>query len=227
MSLSAAYDRKDPTQPRFHWLAKPDPDATKAAGAPRYRNVPMVEIVIPGDNRTRIVREVQDKDRERWPDQWERFSGGAVMQIEGTPLSEWPQITVAQVEDMRQQNVLTVEQLANVADHLLPRLGMGARDLQNKARIWLGIAADQGKAVETITAQGKQIADLSRRNSDLESMIQGLALQIEQLRSAQSGTAPMDIDGVLDGNEGVALQPAPRRGPGRPRKPAAEDHEAA
>ena len=92
------------------------------------------------------------------------------------------------------------------------------------------IAADQGKAVETITAQGKQIADLSRRNADLESMIQGLALQIEQLRAAQSGSPtphPMDIDGVLEGNDGVALQPAPRRGPGRPRKLATEDHEAA
>ena len=235
------HKRIDPTVARFFFHAKENPAKSRQEGRPVFDQIEYVEITIPGDSRTRLVRAVTDVDRRRWPDLYARFKeAGEAQPVEGTPLEQWPQITVSQIAEMKAQHVYTVEQLANVADHLLHRLGLGARALQTKAREWLALGEDKGRAVEKILQQGEELSAALRRISDLEGQVRELASECAiHKATAEQATAALehyaallqqhgipiggipqvtvpavsaDPDGVLQGVDMNAVVPAPKRG---------------
>jgi hypothetical protein len=118
-------------------------------GRPIYEDQPHIEIRFPGDTKRVIVRPVKmvsdplsPSDPERFPVAWERFKAQQEPAHNGTPLEEWPQIRKAQVFELKALHIHTVEQLASVPDSTLHNVGMGGRELRDKAKAWLDRAAD-------------------------------------------------------------------------------------
>lgn len=97
-------------------------------GRPVWADVDFVKIFVPGDPTTVIDTPVREEHKKRFPLHWAHYQnshGGDTKEI-GTPLADWPRLSVAQVEELRALKFYTVEAVANASDAALQRIGMVA-----------------------------------------------------------------------------------------------------
>lgn len=127
-------------------------------GRPIYEEREFVRIMIPGDRLSSPVERVSDEHKTRWPAEYKAFKDGLETPVEGVPLREWPQVNHSRVKELAHFNIHTVEQLAGVSDAHLNNLGMGARELRERAKLFLEVAAKGTGPLDR----------LMRRNEDLE-----------------------------------------------------------
>lgn len=89
--------------------------------------VDYVRMMVPGD--TLSIRETpaMPHHKQRFPQQWSRYvltkTGGAGQQ-DGVPLSEWPLLGVAQIEELRAKKFFTVDNIAHASDNNIQSVGM-------------------------------------------------------------------------------------------------------
>jgi hypothetical protein len=141
--------------------------------------------------------------------------------IQGTPIRNWPLLTPAQIENMTRLNVLAVEDLATANEQTLAGIGIGARELKQKAIDWLSMKQNEGPVIEQLNSfrinfeeLQKQVRDLQERNERLErdnSVLQRrpyngqseppmAADPLSQLAAARSGGPDNDFNDIkLDG----------------------------
>jgi hypothetical protein len=101
---------------KFTIEAQKNDAKTIEEGRPIFEDKEWISIMAPG-SRNEVRREARMADKERFPRHYAAFQNRQDQQInEGTPLTEWTGVTRSQVEEMRFWNILTVEQLAAVAD---------------------------------------------------------------------------------------------------------------
>ena len=189
----------------FFMLTQDDPAATVQAGHAVFRDVPHARWWKRGINSNSTQCPISRLPR-LYPHIWhacearyQAWSKGYDDPQEGTPLRQWPGIGRGQAETLRGLHIFTVEELAQVTDAGLDRVGMGARQLRERARAWLSAAQDTGRAAE-------RIAQVEAENSRLKAALAQQAADVAELREA------------LD-----RLQPRPGRPRGRPRKDRGED----
>lgn len=158
---------------QFYMESLHDEEASAEQGRPIFVDKEFIKIIPVGDKNTVVCRPVKldydagtPPDPERWPNQYQQFKNQQVQVNEGTPLEQWPILTKSQVMTFKAVNVHTVEQLVAVSDGNLANLGMGARELQDKAKAFLEKAAN-----------GSDVTKLLARISDLEKIIEGLKNQ--------------------------------------------------
>ena len=169
-----------------------DKKRTEALNRPAYRTVDMVQIIIPGDNTTMVDRRVKPGDQERWPRQWEAYKQMTEYVPEGTLIDNWTRLTRGQVEDLKYNRIYTVEQLAELSDEHLQRLGLGARRMREHARAFLDAAktgAPAAKLVEENERLKNQISLLTNQMSQLTTQMEVLA--------KKAGEDSSDIDNPL------------------------------
>lgn len=182
---------------------------SEQAGRPVYKDVPYVKIHIPGDKNNVVVQPVDDLTKQRFPTQWEKFEKGLVQSPTGTPLEQWPQLTVSQVAEFKAVNVQTVEQLAELADAFAGRF-MGGHDLKRKAAAFLAVAKDTAEAQRLATEN----AELKGNVTNLQGDVSRLSAQVEALMAAQSqkvSTEPPSAQ-PLKGQHGSQRTPANQAG---------------
>lgn len=148
-----------------------DDAASRDANRPIFKMVPYIKIMIPGDKDTIIHRPVREGDKTRFAKAYLAFQAGQ-SQVQGFPLSEWPKITRAQVEELKYFNIRTVEDLANVSDSQTHKF-IGIHQLRDEARRYLDLLKEQApldavqaelkKRDETIETMKAQIASLMAR----------------------------------------------------------------
>ncbi len=172
-----------------------DKQQTAQAGRPIHKDVEMVQIKFPGDNKRVHVAPAKEcalnhpetglpwTYKERFPRQYEAFRAEREYIGEGTPLSEVTFLTKAQVKDYRSLNIHTVETLASVEGAALTSLGMGGREQKNKAIAYL-------KRAEGVATDAK----LQALNEELQARIE--ALEAGQKKQAEvveeASTSPFE-----------------------------------
>lgn len=179
----------------FYNDAQEDPAQTRLAGRPIFTDVEMVRVKIVGDPKSSIIAPAHSspsRDPEtgqpmtyaqKFPEHYRYFKDNRDQQsAAGTPLTEVPWLTAAKRAELKALNIYTVEGLAGLDGTLLQRIGMGARELKNKAQAWLDLAA--GSAVES-----KMATELAARDEQIEA----LKLQMADLIAMQSGKAPSPV----------------------------------
>lgn len=175
--------------PIFRYEPVLDQDASDVAGSNVYRDVPFVEIIIPGNSKERVIRPVAERDKIRWPEKWDRFTksagDGGVMEIDGTPIEAWSQITPAQAKTLRSMDIQTVEQLSTVSDLDLQSLGMGMVDLRKKAIVYVELKNDEIK-VQKVASENRK---LKKQVTDLEKLLGEMQSRVEELERGKH-TAP-------------------------------------
>lgn len=118
-----------------------------------------------------------------WPEHfkqsYERWKLGNDAEVDGTPIKSWVVLSASQQAAVIAAGVLSVEDLAELPDSELQRIGMGAMSYKQKAIAWLTAAKDVGQAASKIAAQEAKITELSN-------LVQTMS---EQLAALQNNAA--------------------------------------
>jgi len=141
-------DPDDALVPLFKTMARENKFKSLIEGRPIYEDIEVVEIRKPGSRDYSVhpateVSHWQDDPNtggqtqityaERFAKQYRQFKQQATQTKVGTPLAQVPFLTEARRAELRALNVYTVEQLVAVDGQELKNLGVGGRDLKNKA----------------------------------------------------------------------------------------------
>lgn len=110
---------------------------SEEAGRPIFEDVEYIRILFPGDNTREIYRPAKDEDKQKYADEYRRFKEGLEQTFSGTPLSAWGALHSSTIAELKALRVYTVEQLANLSEIGIGKLGMGARDMVAKAQSFL------------------------------------------------------------------------------------------
>lgn len=181
----------------FYWREVKNEAKSLAEGRPIFESKEYIKIMAAGDktkNWDRPVQKVSNgsapSDLDRFPRQWAMFQRQEVQVTEGTPVTEWPQITRADAAMLKSMNIHTIEALAAMSD---TNIGfMGGRQYRDMAKAWIS------KAKEGVTS-----AQWAKEKAEMQDQITALNNTINGLKTA----------GVLPAQE-AAAPPAPKkRGP--------------
>jgi hypothetical protein len=190
---------------KFRLEAMVDDAATIAAGGEtKWKNVEFLEIHIPGDRTQIFEGPVTDSHRTRFASRYEKWKRGQQEMVDGTPLSQWPGITPAEVQMLAQAGIHSVEALAGVSDGNIGKVGRAVA-LRDKARRYL----ENVRANAPLEAMEAKLREEQGKVSDLSEKVNRLLAALEAKQA----------EGEADGAMLEASPEAPlRRGPGRPPK---------
>lgn len=192
MSINELTSREDrPPLVRFERRPVEDVIASQEQGRYVAKDVDFV-LVTPPYSKDCIVHKVsswllnikksvnEGRTPKAWLENWEKgysaWKNGQEMPLRGTPIKGWGVISPAQQEMLIQINCPTVEDLADINDEGLRRIGIGAMDLKNKAKAWLASLSDHG-------ATTLKIASLESENTTLRESLKSMQEQISSLKS--------------------------------------------
>lgn len=135
-----------------------------------------IMILIPGQKDV-VVRPVQDKDKREYPQEWTDYQAGRDQRITGTPIELLPGLPKSRADLLKSLYIYSIEQLADLAEPGMLKLGMGAVELKNKAQAFLqknsaevnALKMELQKRDEVIAQQQAQLAAFEERLKALES----------------------------------------------------------
>lgn len=158
---------------RFYMRPKQNEAKSTEAGRPIFEETEYINILTPGNKDNIIDRPVSDIERRRFARAYAAFKAEAEQQPEGTPLASWPGITRSDVEELKYINIVTVEQLAELADVHATNF-MGIQQLKTRAKLFIESA--QSNAINEGTAaaleeKDAQIAALQQQVNDMQTAL--------------------------------------------------------
>jgi hypothetical protein len=118
-----------------------------------------------------------------WEKAYQAFQNGQEAPLNGTPIKDWSAISPAQIKNLIAMQILTVEDLAQINDQGLARIGMGGQALRQTAINWLKSAENYGEVTLKITQLEKENERLVLTNEDLLEKNRVLVTQMEALRN--------------------------------------------
>lgn len=140
---------------------------SREEGRPIFEDREYVRIRFPADNKRELVAPAHEKHyvsharqqmtyAERFQASYQAWKQNDAEFISGTPLTELPALTSSRREELRAQNIRTVEQLAGVTDAAGRKLGMGWREEQEAAQAYL----DAAKGTSEVAELKRQLEEL-------------------------------------------------------------------
>lgn len=129
---------------------------------------------------------IPQKFVEYYKECYDHYLKGEETPLKGTPIKDWPPLSPAQRTNLIAVRVYTVEDLASANEATLALMGMGARELQQKADNWLKSSTDLGKITEEISA-------LQVTNKRLESTVKTQSATIKGLKNELSGLLEQQV----------------------------------
>lgn len=167
-------------------------------GVPHYESRDFVKIQHPGESLNVVDREVNETDKQRWPNKWAQYQQGVNQVPDGIPINLlFP--TKPEIEStLRGYNIHTVEQLAHLSAHGIGTIGMGAQDWVNAAKKYLQHAekgVDHHHFKTAIEQKDQEIATLKRQMAELTALVQQQRSHpTEPHIPRQQQAAPQDFD---------------------------------
>jgi hypothetical protein len=161
-------------------------DETAAQGRPIYRECDFVRIMVPGNSLSEIDTIARDDHKNRFPVQWARYvnTQGESENIQGTPITEWPLVSVSQAEELRGLKFYTVESIANASDLVIQKIGMAAGmspyEFRNKAKTFLNLANETAE----IAKKEEQITHLQEENAKIRAETDAKLAQMQDQMAA-------------------------------------------
>lgn len=159
----------------FYLNAVRDSVATLEAGHPKFKEVPFIMIMVPGDKTSIIRRPVRTgqhrkHDNNRFHNEYIAFLQKKDAPVDGFPLKEWAALTKSQCLELEHFGFKTVEHLANITDTNAQK-GMGLITLRDKARLFIEAS--------------KEGAPLIRMQEELkgrDDLIAALQMQMDEMK---------------------------------------------
>lgn len=92
------------------------------------------------------------QDKARFAREWQLYLNGNKEFGGGTSLTDLKDVAEDQIKDLRNMGVYSIEQLAATSDAVLGNLGLGAREMRDRARKWI-LDKEKVAPYETIKAE--------------------------------------------------------------------------
>ena len=184
----------------FEQRAEEDRDASIAQGGIVMRDVNYAVIRQPGskDSIEKAAepwledvsrRVMQGKYPAEWLEhfrkQYAAFKQGQEVPELGLSVREWPSLSKAQAANLLAAGVRTVEDCAAMNEPTMHRVGMGARELKNKAVAYLE-TREQNKAAERIAALQAEVANRDTTIDSLTKRLEALEAEVGARRSKRA-----------------------------------------
>ena len=157
---------------RFFMRPRIDNEASNRENRPIYKDVPHIEIAIPGDKNNIVTAEVWEQHIRRFPQYWEQFQAGIKDQVVGTPLKVAPFLTDAHIEELAYFKIRTIEQLANLSDANMS--WNGAREMQQAAKKYLLKVNGNEALMERMKAMEAELQTMREAKAHAEAQLQSL-----------------------------------------------------
>lgn len=162
---------------RFFRKAKQNGEETAKQGRPIFEEIDYIQIVVPGDRTSTIVRPISEQDKVRFEKQYEHWKKTQQEEmVTGTPLEAWGIMSLAQIEEYRYFGVRTIEQMAGLRDDVCQKI-MGGLQLKQKAVNWIAIAKEEAplkKVQAELDARDTRIASLEAALSEQGKLLEKL-----------------------------------------------------
>ena len=161
-------------------------DESIAQGRPIFQEFDFIKILVPGDALTEIDTYVTESHKTRFPIQWANYMNrqGSEEGFSGTPLSEWPQISVSQSEELKGLKFHTVESIANASDLQLQKIGMVAgmspHNFRERARKFLNLASESAE----VSKRDEELAQLKEENAKIKAETEAKLTQMQEQMAA-------------------------------------------
>lgn len=145
-------------------------------GRPIFEDRDYVKIFVPGDSTSVIDTPAREEHKRRFPLQWAHYQnqGGGRAEV-GTPITQWPQISQSQAEELKALKFYTVESVAFASDQQLQAIGMKAgvavTALRDRARNFLELAKDSS----VVQRQAEDNKKLREQLAELQAQVEALA----------------------------------------------------
>ncbi len=134
----------------------PNKSRTKKTGSPQFDETLMVTIRVP--NQTDYAyRPATDADKKRFPKSYEAYLTGKEATDDGTPIRMWPGITGNEITMLDALQIKTVEQLAELPDAGIHRLGPGGMGLKLRAQKFLASQDEKDQKIAELESRIKQL----------------------------------------------------------------------
>lgn len=118
---------------------------------------------------------------DHWQDGYEKFKKGEEMPLNGTSVKNWPAISKSECMRLISANILTIEDLAQITDEGIRRLGMGAIELKNKAKDYVQTAKNTGPIIMEMAALRKETEQKDATIASLVEKVEALTSRLESL----------------------------------------------
>lgn len=162
----------------FYYREIEDQKRSLLEGRPIFESREYIKIMPIGNKNKIIDRPIQKTDTARFPSdirrfprQWEAFKNQEAQVLDGTPITEWPQITRSDAMSLKAMNIHTIEMLADLQDNNLTWLG--ARKIRDMAKLWI----EKAKG-------GAESAKWAKEKTDMMAQIEALRNQMAGFTAA-------------------------------------------
>lgn len=193
----------------FETRAEEDRQASIDSGHMVFKDVDYA-VITPRGSKDRIDRKVdewlahitketiQGRFDPRWTEgykaNYRAWKEGQEVAVQGTPITQWPGLSPAQVKNFQNFNLRSVEDLASANEETLGRMGFGAREIQKRARDYLETSNSVGKVAEQFGALKADNQRLASRNNELETQLTLLSNRLNALEGAAKPTKDRKTD---------------------------------
>lgn len=191
----------------FEWRPVLMEAISKELGHPHYEDRIFTNIVSPGntktvwdhqtkgiayyynDDGTPAEYRVEDPENDiaepkKYPDAWDRFLKGNDKATNGWLIEEWGAVTRSFAQNLKSQNIHTVEQLANLSDATAANI-MGGIKFRDLAKAALDESATLSLAAKEQERANKAIEE----NRHLSDQLKALQAEVASLKSEKRGKA--------------------------------------
>lgn len=196
MNVGESLDKEErPAYVQFETRAVENKQETLKQGHYVGRDVDFVLVTLPGgrdiyeskvdpwfDNKERQARNgrVDPAHLDYYHRAYKAWKEGQEIPVDGTPVKGWGLVSPMQEKTILMAGIKTIEDLAASNDEALRRLGMGGRDLVNKAKSWLSSVSDHGKVAMENAALKKENENLRTTVESLEEKVNFLMHKMDQ-----------------------------------------------
>lgn len=133
-------------------------------------------IISPGQAKTEVRRKASDADKQMYAQEWSAYQQGKEHQISGTPIELLPGLPHGIADALKAMYIYTIEQMAELPDLAMQKVGMGGNEIRQKAKAYLSgggqavvaMKAELEEARITIATQRTTIEMLEGRVRELE-----------------------------------------------------------
>ncbi len=212
MAQNTMVDVNNPENPEYNGARNPD-DAlyvrfyerprhnafrSEEEQRPIYDMVIYIEINTPGNPLNVIDTPARPEHERRFPRQWAWFKNNNSDSTDknGTPLSAWPALTAASVEELKHLKFFTIEQIAMASDDQIQRIGMHAgmqpHIFRQRANSFLQLAKDAAVNAK----QASEIEALKAKDAARDREMAELRALLENKTAPTNTTAPKSTETI-------------------------------
>lgn len=175
----------------FEWKEKKHVYLSEKKGEPVFMKVLTGTIMPPGQSKSTLVHEfltefdgkkTKSHLYDRYRREIEAFLNGETKNNNETAIEQWDQVDEQFCKKLKALNINTVEDIAALSDVALQAVGMGARDLQKKAKLFVSAGKDTKLAAELVRRVIAEEEDGKKHRAKLELAVEKKKEEAKQNR---------------------------------------------